>query len=60
MNTICKDLIPTNGVRITETVFPRGFYVARYDAQGFTSDNRWFSTLDKAEKYAASLKNNCR
>lgn len=52
---LTTDLIPTNGVHITENFFPKGFYVARYDADGFTSGNRWFPTLDKARAYAATL-----
>ena len=49
------NLIPTNGVHIIETHYPKGFSVARYDREGFTSDGRWFETLDKARAYAAKL-----
>lgn len=52
---LTKDLIPTNGVKITESIFPKGFFVAKYDAKGFTESNRWFPTMDKAEAYAKSL-----
>ena len=55
MTNLTKDLIPTNGVHITETQFPKGFQVAKYDADGFASDNRWFPTMEKAEAYAAAL-----
>lgn len=50
-----KALIPTNGVHITEASFPKGFYVAKYDAEGFTTAPRWFPTMEKAETYAATL-----
>lgn len=52
---LTKDLIPTNGVKIVETYFPKGFSVAKYDHEGFTSDGRWFETMEKAETYAAKL-----
>ena len=48
-------MIPTNGVHITEAQYPKGYYVAKYDAEGFTSAPRWFPTLDKAKAYASSL-----
>jgi hypothetical protein len=48
-------LIPTNGVHITPAEYPRGWYVARYDAQGFASAPRWFATLALAQAYAAAL-----
>lgn len=51
-------LIPTNGVHITEGQFPKGFYVARYDAEGFTQAPRWFPTREAAEAYARTLKAN--
>lgn len=50
-----RDLIPSGGVHITEAQFPAGFYVAKYDADGFTSEPRWFQTKDKAVAYAARL-----
>lgn len=53
--SITRELIPTNGVHIIETYGPVGFNVARYDAEGFTSDGRWFPTLVKAEEYARKL-----
>jgi len=53
---VTKALIPTSGIHITETYYPAGFTVARYDAEGFTSDNRWFQTLPRAQAYAAMLK----
>lgn len=49
-------MIPTNGVHIVETYHPRGFNVAVYDHEGFTSHPRWFETWAKAENYAASLR----
>jgi hypothetical protein len=49
------DLIPANGIHIIPTYSPVGFNVAIYDEQGFTSQGRWFSTLDKAQAYAAKL-----
>ena len=52
------NLIPTNGVHIIETYHPKGYSVARYDAEGFTSNGRWFETREKAQAYAASLKTN--
>jgi hypothetical protein len=50
-----SELIPTNGVHITENYFPKGFLVARYDAEGFTTASRWFPTLEKARAYAAQI-----
>ena len=56
MNTnLTKDLIPTNGVRISENSFPKGYFVAKYDANGFTTGNRYFPTIKEAEAYAAKL-----
>lgn len=49
------DLIPTNGVHITKADYPAGWYVAKYDAEGFTTAPRWFPTRAKAEAYAAQL-----
>ncbi|HEU4344777.1 MAG TPA: hypothetical protein VFU31_24780 [Candidatus Binatia bacterium] len=49
------DLIPTNGVWITEAYNPKGFTVAKYDDRGMTTAPRWFATMDKADEYAASL-----
>lgn len=49
-------MIPTNGVRITPAEYPKGFYVARYDAEGFTSAPRWFATLAQAKAYAETLR----
>lgn len=42
-------LIPTNGVYITRNYAPPGWYVARYDANGFTSANRWFRITQTRE-----------
>lgn len=50
-----KDLIPTNGIYVTETYGPKGWQAARYDAEGFTSDGRWFPTLQAATDYAHRL-----
>lgn len=49
-------MIPERGVHITKSDYPVGFYVARYDADGFTSAPRGFQTLDKAQAYATTLK----
>ena len=48
-------LIPTNSVQISESHFPKGFYVARYDNEGFTQSPRWFATKEAAEAYARKL-----
>lgn len=48
-------LIPTDGVHISEAQYPKGFYVARYDSEGFTSAPRWFPTREAAEAYARKL-----
>lgn len=55
--TICKALIPANGVHITETQYPKGFHAARYDARGFVADSRgrWFPTFEAANKHADML-----
>ena len=50
-----KDLIPTSGAHITKSSFPEGFFVAKYDAEGFTSAPRWFPSIDKARAYAETL-----
>ena len=50
-----KDLIPTNGAHITKATYPAGFYVAKYDNDGFTTAPRWFPTEEKARAYAATL-----
>jgi hypothetical protein len=52
---ITQDLIPTNGVHITKAEYPKGFYVARYNADGFTSAPRWVATLEKAQEYAQQI-----
>jgi hypothetical protein len=57
MNIWQGSLIPTNGVHIIETEYPRGFNVARYDADGLTSSGRWFETLEKARAYAKAISN---
>jgi hypothetical protein len=49
------DLIPTNGIHITQADYPKGYYVAKYDAKGFTTDPRWFPTLVAATAYASKL-----
>jgi len=49
-------MIPTNGVHISESHFPKGYYVALYDAEGLTSAPRWFATRQEAETYANQLK----
>jgi hypothetical protein len=45
-------------VHISESYFPKGFYVARYDHEGFTQAPRWFPTLDAAQAYARQLSAN--
>jgi hypothetical protein len=50
------DLIPTKGVHITEAYHPKGWYVAKYDTEGFATAPRWFPTREKAEAYAATLR----
>lgn len=52
------DMIPTNTVQISESFYPKGFYVARYDHEGFTTAPRWFATKDEADAYARKLKAN--
>ena len=55
MTKFTKALIPTDGVWITEAYSPKGFTVAKYDANGFTTVPRWFETMEKAEAYADTL-----
>lgn len=55
MKNLTKDLIPTNGVHITETYYPAGFQVAKHDAEGMTTAPRWFPTMEKAQAYAVTL-----
>ncbi len=50
-----NDLIPTNGVYVTETYGPKGWQAARYDAAGMASDIRWFPTRQAAADYADRL-----
>jgi hypothetical protein len=50
------NLIPTSGVHITAGKYPKGFYVAKYDAEGFTSATRWFPTIERAQAYARELR----
>lgn len=50
-----KALIPTNGVFITETLYPKGFTVAQCDAKGFAIQPRWFDSLAAAEAHAVRL-----
>ena len=50
------NLIPTNGVHITEGEYPKGFYVAKYDRYGFTTATRFFPTIEKARAYAWTLR----
>ncbi len=49
-------LIPTNGVHVTPTYYPSGWFVARYDAEGLVSEQRWFSHPDNARAYAERLR----
>lgn len=49
------ELIPANGIHISETYFPSGWQVARHDHEGFTSENRWFATREKAQAYAQQI-----
>jgi hypothetical protein len=53
--TMTTALIPTNGVFVTETQYPKGFTVARYDARGFAQEPRWFETLASARSHAEKL-----
>lgn len=55
MTSQTKPLIPTNGIHISESFYPKGYTVARHDHEGFTSDGRWFPTLEKAQAYAQQL-----
>ena len=48
-------MIPTNGIFITRNFAPAGFLVASYDAKGFATSPRWFSTLAAAQIHAAKL-----
>ncbi len=48
-------LIPPPGVHVFATYFPRGFYVARYDREGFAFAGRWFATRAAADAYAQHL-----
>lgn len=50
-----KNLIPTNKIEITPTSYPTGFLVAKYDDEGFTSGNRWFSEYKQAQAYSVTL-----
>lgn len=50
------DLIPTNGVYVFPTEYPRGFQAAKYDAEGFAHELRWFPTRERAEAHAKTLK----
>jgi hypothetical protein len=49
------NLIPTNGVYVTETFGPKGWQAASYDADGMASDIRWFPTYQAATEYAHRL-----
>lgn len=49
-------LIPKDGIWITETYFPRGFTVGKYNSDGHVFNPRWFDRADKAEQYARGLK----
>lgn len=55
-----RALIPTDGVFVTETRYPHGWQVARYDHEGFTSDVRWFryECLGEAKGYRDRLETN--
>lgn len=47
--------IPVNGVFVSPTFYPIGFYVAKYDAEGFASEPRWFPDRAAADGYKSSL-----
>lgn len=47
--------IPSAGIHLFPTHHPRGFYVARYDAEGFANEGRWFDNRRAAEAYAKLL-----
>lgn len=51
---ITSALIPTNGVYITATQYPKGYQVASYDADGLCTRPQWFATRDRAEAYACA------
>lgn len=51
-------MIPTNKVQVSESFFPSGFVVARYDHEGFVTAPRWFPTKAEADAYARKLKAN--
>lgn len=55
--TTTQALIPLGGSHITEAQYPKGFYVASYDRDGFTTSPRWFPTFDAAQAYATQLGN---
>lgn len=55
MTNLTKELIPTNGTKITETYYPAGFLVAKYDDAGLATAPRYFPTMEAAKSYAASL-----
>lgn len=50
-------LIPMSGVRIFATEYPKGFQVARYDADGLATDCRWFSNYANAKARADQMNN---
>jgi hypothetical protein len=50
-----NDLIPTNGVFVTETYGPKGWLAGRYDHEGFVADQRWFLTREEADAYARQI-----
>lgn len=54
LNLATTALIPTNGVHVTEAYYPAGFYVAKYDENGFTTAPRWFATREQADAYACN------
>jgi hypothetical protein len=54
--TTLDTLIPTNGVHVTESYFPKGWLVGRYDNRGFISDQLWFATRPEADTYADDLR----
>lgn len=50
-----KDIIPSSGVHITENTYPKGFFVAKYDRDGFTTAPRYFPTIETARAYAKTI-----
>ena len=46
---------PADDIRITQTEYPKGWKVARYDAKGRLGPARWFPNLTLARAHAVEL-----